>query len=66
MAAWGQLGGVPGVPGVNVVIAGGGIVRANAARMAAGLGAHVVVLDIQRSGLTTLMKPLTAGGNYVQ
>ena len=60
-----MLGGVPGVPGVNV-IAGGGIVGANAARMAAGLGTHVVVLDIQRSGLTTLMKPLTAGCNYVQ
>ncbi len=34
------LGGVSGVPGANVVIAGGGIVGANAARMAAGLGAH--------------------------
>lgn len=45
------LGGVPGVPGVNVVIAGGGIVGANAARMAAGLGAHVVVLDIQKKRL---------------
>ena len=46
-----MLGGVPGVPGVNVVIVGGGIVGANAARMAAGLGAHVVVLDIRKQRL---------------
>lgn len=45
------LGGVPGVPGGNVVIAGGGIVGSNAARMAAGLGAHVVVLDIRKERL---------------
>ncbi|MGI6085742.1 MAG: alanine dehydrogenase, partial [Acetivibrionales bacterium] len=45
------LGGVPGVPGANVVIAGGGIVGANAARMAAGLGAYVVVLDIRKKRL---------------
>lgn len=45
------LGGVPGVPGANVVIAGGGIVGTNAARMAAGLGAHVTVLDIRKERL---------------
>lgn len=39
------LGGVPGVPPGNVVVLGGGVVGTNAARMAAGLGARVVVLD---------------------
>ncbi len=40
------LGGVPGVPPANVIILGGGIVGANAAKMAAGLGANVVLFDI--------------------
>lgn len=40
------LGGVPGVAPANVVILGGGIAGANAAKMAAGLGASVMVLDI--------------------
>ncbi|NFV81698.1 alanine dehydrogenase [Magnetospirillum aberrantis] len=39
------LGGVPGVAPGNVVVLGGGVVGTNAARMAAGLGARVVVLD---------------------
>ena len=39
------LGGVPGVPPAKVVIIGGGIVGTNAAKMAAGLGADVSVLD---------------------
>ena len=39
------LGGVPGVPAANVVIIGGGVVGANAARMAMGLEAHVTVID---------------------
>jgi alanine dehydrogenase len=40
------LGGVPGVLPANVVILGGGIVGANAAKVAAGLGANVILLDI--------------------
>jgi len=40
------LAGVPGVAPADVVILGGGIVGANAARIAAGLGANVFVLDI--------------------
>src|SRR6266849_5259568 len=40
------LGGVPGVLPANVVILGGGIVGANAAKVAAGLGANVSILDI--------------------
>jgi alanine dehydrogenase len=39
------LGGVPGVPAAKVVIIGGGVVGANAARMAMGLEATVTVLD---------------------
>src|SRR2546426_864558 len=40
------LGGVPGVLPANVVVLGGGIVGANAAKTAAGLGANVILLDI--------------------
>ena len=39
------LGGVPGVAPANVVILGGGIVGTNAAKMALGLGANVVIID---------------------
>ena len=39
------LCGVPGVPPARVVVLGGGVVGMNAARMAAGLGAEVVVLE---------------------
>ncbi|MFC3072645.1 alanine dehydrogenase [Shinella pollutisoli] len=39
------LGGVPGVPPARVAIIGGGVVGLHAARMAAGLGADVCVLD---------------------
>jgi alanine dehydrogenase len=39
------LGGVPGVPPARVVIIGGGIVGANAARVAVGMGAQVTLID---------------------
>jgi len=39
------LSGVPGVPPARIVVLGGGVVGMNAARMAAGLGAEVVVLE---------------------
>lgn len=39
------LGGVPGVEPAKVVIIGGGVVGKNAAQMAVGMGANVVVLD---------------------
>ena len=39
------LGGVPGVQPARVVVLGGGVVGTHAARMAAGLGAEVTVLD---------------------
>lgn len=40
------LGGVPGVPPGNVLILGAGVVGVQAAKMAAGLGAHVTILDV--------------------
>ncbi len=40
------LGGVPGVPPSTVVIIGGGIVGTNAAKVASGMGARVLILDI--------------------
>jgi alanine dehydrogenase len=39
------LGGVAGVPPARVVVIGGGVVGTNAARVAAGMGAEVTVLD---------------------
>jgi alanine dehydrogenase len=39
------LGGVPGVPAAKVVVLGGGVVGTNAARMAMGMEAKVVVID---------------------
>ena len=39
------LGGVPGVAPANVVILGGGVVGTNAAKMAVGMGAHVILID---------------------
>ncbi len=40
------LGGVPGVEPAHVLVIGGGIVGTNAAKLAAGLGANVVILDV--------------------
>jgi len=40
------LGGVAGVKPANVIILGGGIVGTQAAKMAAGFGANVTVLDV--------------------
>ena len=48
------LGGVPGVKPAVVTILGGGIVGANAAKMASGLGAHVNILDISPNRLRYL------------
>ncbi len=39
------MGGVPGVGPANVVVIGGGVVGTHAARVAAGMGANVTVLD---------------------
>lgn len=48
------LGGVPGVAPGKVVVLGGGVVGLNAARMAMGLGARVVVIDKSASRLRYL------------
>lgn len=48
------LGGVPGVLPANVVILGGGIVGTNAAKVAAGLGANVTILDVNLDRLRYL------------
>ncbi|MGR3310820.1 MAG: alanine dehydrogenase [Candidatus Brocadiales bacterium] len=48
------LGGVPGVAPADVVIIGGGIVGTNAAKVAAGLGARVAILDINLNRLRYL------------
>lgn len=48
------LGGVPGVLPAYVVILGGGIVGANAAKAAAGLGANVTILDVNLDRLRYL------------
>jgi alanine dehydrogenase len=40
------LGGVPGVGPADVMVIGGGVVGTYAARVAAGMGAHVTVLDL--------------------
>jgi alanine dehydrogenase len=45
------LGGVPGVAPGKVLVLGAGVVGVQAAKMAAGLGAHVTILDINMKRL---------------
>jgi len=59
------LGGVPGVLPAEVLIIGGGVVGANAAKMAAGLGAHVTLLDISLDRLRYLSDVLPANVDLV-
>ncbi len=54
------LGGVPGVAPAEVAIIGGGVVGINAAKMAAGLGAAVTILDISLERLRYLDDVLPA------
>src|SRR5690606_6870976 len=54
------LGGVPGVAPATVVVLGGGTVGSNAARMAAGLGARVVILDVSLNRLRYLSEVMPA------
>jgi alanine dehydrogenase len=54
------LGGVPGVPPGKVMILGGGIVGTQAAKMAAGLGAQVTILDINLPRLRYLSDVMPA------
>jgi alanine dehydrogenase len=48
------LGGVPGVKPANVLILGGGVVGTCAAKMAAGLGANVTIMDLDLERLRYL------------
>jgi len=48
------LGGVPGVAPANITILGGGVVGANAAKIAAGFNANVGLLDINMDRLRYL------------
>ncbi|RMG85169.1 MAG: alanine dehydrogenase [Bacteroidetes bacterium] len=54
------LGGVPGVPPAKVMILGGGVVGTQAAKMAAGMGALVTILDINLQRLRYLADVMPA------
>ena len=57
------LGGVPGVPPGKVLILGGGVVGTQAAKMAAGLGAQVTILDVNLQRLRYLSDIMPANVN---
>jgi len=57
------LGGVPGVRPAKVMILGGGIVGTQAAKMAAGLGADVTIMDISLPRLRHLADIMPANVN---
>ena len=57
------LGGVPGVRPAKVMILGGGIVGTNAAKMAAGMGADVTILDLNLQRLRYLDDIMPANVN---
>lgn len=48
------MGGVPGVKSARVMVVGGGVVGTNAAKMAAGLGARVTIMDVNLDRLRYL------------
>ena len=54
------LGGVPGVAPANVLVLGAGVVGTNAARMAAGLAANVILMDINLDRLRYLDEVMPA------
>jgi alanine dehydrogenase len=54
------LGGVPGVAPAKVVILGGGIVGINAAKIAAGMGAKVTIIDLSLERLRYLSDVMPA------
>lgn len=59
------LGGVPGVAPGHVLVIGGGVVGTCAARMAAGLGADVVMLDVSLERLRWLSEVMPANVSCV-
>ncbi|MFC0876894.1 alanine dehydrogenase [Saccharicrinis sp. FJH2] len=54
------LGGVPGVPPARVLVIGGGVVGTQAAKMAAGLGADVTIMDVSLDRLRYLADVMPA------
>jgi alanine dehydrogenase len=59
------LGGVPGVPPARITILGGGVVGANAAKIAAGFQADVAILDIDVDRLRYLDDIMPANVNVL-
>lgn len=59
------LGGVPGVAPGKVLVLGGGIVGTQAAKMAAGLGAEVSILDINLPRLRYLSEVMPPNVNTI-
>lgn len=59
------LGGVPGVPPAHITILGGGVVGANAARIAAGFQADVAILDVNLDRLRHLDEIMPANVNVL-
>jgi alanine dehydrogenase len=59
------LGGVPGVPPADVVILGGGVVGTNAAKIAAGMGAHVRIMDVSLNRLRYLSDVMPANVDLI-
>lgn len=59
------LAGVPGVRPANIVVLGGGVVGTNAAKMAAGMGANVSLLDINLDRLRYLDDVMPANVDLV-
>jgi alanine dehydrogenase len=59
------LGGVPGVPPADVVILGGGVVGINSAKIAAGMGAHVRILDVSLTRLRYLSDVMPANVDLI-
>lgn len=57
------LGGIPGVPPAKVLVLGGGVVGMQAAKMAAGLGASVTIMDINLNRLRHLADIMPANVN---
>lgn len=59
------LGGVPGVLPAKVLILGAGVVGTHAARMAAGLGARVSLMDVSLTRLRYLSEVMPANVNML-
>ncbi len=59
------LGGVPGVAPAHITVLGGGVVGANAARIAAGFQADVAILDVDLDRLRYLDDVMPANVNTI-